>query len=90
MLSTWLLVLSLPQPARALDKLFFLHHSTGRYLLAQGEVRQLIAGHNASQGTSLELWDHDYNPIGLADATGSVIGRSYDIPNDDTDPVGLH
>jgi hypothetical protein len=90
LLGTCLLVVALPQPARALDKLFFLHHSTGRYLLAQGDVRQLIDDHNASQGTSLKLWDHDYNYLGLTDASGAVLDRSYDIPNDNTDPVGLH
>jgi hypothetical protein len=90
LLGVWLLLLALPQPARAQDRLFFLHHSTGRNLLAQGNVRDLISTYNASQGTSLTLWDHDYNYVGLNQKDGVKVGWIYNIPDDNTDPIGLH
>lgn len=66
--------------------LFFLHHSTGRNLIAEGNVRARLAAIDPN----LELWDHDYNAIGLMNPDGVLIGTSYGIPGDDTDPVGLH
>ncbi|MBU1613674.1 hypothetical protein KKC87_04605 [Patescibacteria group bacterium] len=60
---------------------FFLHHSTGRNLIADGNVRAHL---------DYDLWDHDYNYIGLSDPSGTLLGYSYAIPNDDTDPIGLY
>ncbi|PID80786.1 hypothetical protein CSB20_05645 [bacterium DOLZORAL124_64_63] len=71
-------------------QLFFLHHSTGRNLLAQGNARQHLSDLNAAQGTDLVLWDHDYNETGLSDPEGNLVGYSYSIPDDNTDPDGLH
>ena len=67
-------------PAYA-SNVFFLHHSTGRNLLAEGGVR----GHMEHP-----LWDHDYNYIGLTNPQGDLVGVSYDIPGDNTYPDGLH
>jgi hypothetical protein len=36
------------------------------------------------------FWDHDYNSIGLRRADGSYVGWIYNIPNDNTDPIGLY
>lgn len=69
--------------------LFFLHHSTGRNMLDEGDARATIASMNSRQGTSYELWDHDYNHIGLRDPQGGYVG-TYSIPDDNTDPDGLH
>lgn len=76
--------------AIALDNIFFLHHSTGRYLINEGDVREWIVDYNADNGTTFEFWDHDYNYIGLRDPDGENTGISYDVPGDNTDPVGLH
>ncbi len=69
--------------------IFFLHHSTGRYLINEGDVRGLLAEHNERNGTAHEFWDHDYNRFGLRDPRGDEAG-SYKIPDDNTDPDGLH
>ncbi len=99
MLRSWLLSLFclglfalVSAPAAAGDgaNLFFLHHSTGRLLIDQGGVRALIADLNVAHGTDNEFWDHDYNYIGLRDPEGVLLGRSYGIPSDNTDPDGLH
>lgn len=71
--------------------IIFLHHSTGRNLIEEGKVRQLLA----EKGYS--LWDHDYNFIGLTRPDGSKTNTCYNIPNDtseirgngNTDPEGL-
>ncbi len=70
--------------------LFFLHHSTGRALLDEGNARQYLSAVNDARGSDLVLWDHDYNYIGLSDTEGDLLGYDYSIPNDNTDPVGLH
>jgi hypothetical protein len=70
-------------------RILFLHHSTGRNLIEQGEVRRIIAKRNEQEGTQHELWDHDYNEIGLTDAQGRRTGISFEIPDDNTDPDGL-
>jgi hypothetical protein len=85
-----LATIAAPAPAKALDNLFFLHHSTGHNLIVQGDVRRLISDYNSKQGTQFVLWDHDYNYIGLTNPLGIAVGHSYDIPNDNTDPVGLY
>ena len=69
----------------------FLHHSTGRNLIEEGKVRQLLAEKCYS------FWDHDYNFIGLRRPDGSKTNTCYNIPNDtietrgngNTDPDGL-
>lgn len=71
-------------------RLFFLHHSTGRALLEEGYARDYLTSINTAKGTDLVLWDHDYNYIGLTDVEGDLEGYNYSIPNDNTDPVGLH
>jgi len=90
LLTAWLATVVASPPAMALDNLFFLHHSTGRNLLAQGDVRLLVNVSNTKSGTTFVLWDHDYNYLGLNNPLGLPTGRCYDIPNDNTDPVGLH
>jgi len=75
--------------AENLTNIFFLHHSTGRYLLADSDARAIISEMNSRDGSSFELWDHDYNHIGLRNPDGTFVG-SYDIPDDNTDPDGLH
>ncbi|MBN2391123.1 MAG: hypothetical protein JXR84_10375, partial [Anaerolineae bacterium] len=61
----------------------FLHHSTGRNLIEQGDVRELFTE------AGFDFWDHDYNFPGLRRPDGSETGYSYRIPDDNTDPDGL-
>lgn len=70
--------------------LFFLHHSTGRLLLDEGNARQYLNTVNEAKGSDLVLWDHDYNYIGLSDFQGDHLGYNYAIPDDNTYPDGLH
>src|SRR3712207_3236113 len=70
-------------------RIIFLHHSTGRNLIRQGGVRDLIALRNERDGTSYEFWDHDYNKVGLTGPAGEKMGVAFDIPDDNTDPDGL-
>jgi hypothetical protein len=92
-LAILLLVWQLPQAAtvhgQTMDNLFFLHHSTGRNIIDEGDVRGHIDAYNVQQGTSYRFWDHDYNSIGLRDPDGVYLGYDYDIPGDNTDPDGL-
>ena len=94
-LPTLLLALGLMAPAattaaaEALTNLFFLHHSTGRNVIAEGDVRDCIADHNDLHGTDYAFWDHDYNALGLTGPDGAKPGISYQIPGDNTDPDGL-
>lgn len=90
LLAAWLVTAAVPQPALSLTNLFVLHHSVGRNILEEGNVRQLIDDHNTQRGTHFVLWDHDYNAIGLMDPDGLMPGRYYHIPDDDTYVVGLH
>lgn len=76
-------------PASAL-KIFFLHHSVGDNLIQQGNVRGNISSYNSTHGTSYELWDHGYNEQGLFNGSGEAAGISYTIPQDNTNPDGLH
>ncbi len=69
-------------------RILFIHHSTGQNLIRQGGVRNLIAQRNKRDGTAHEFWDHDYNEIGLTDPSGERTGISFNIPDDDTDPIG--
>lgn len=61
----------------------FLHHSVGRYLIRQGEVRERLTS------AGLEFWDHDYNYEGITRPDGTRANYSYGIPGDNTDPDGL-
>jgi hypothetical protein len=70
--------------------LFFLHHSTGDALVTGGDMRGAVSQYNSSHGTGFAFWDHGYNGDGLRDAAGNSTGTNYAIPNDSTDPDGLH
>jgi hypothetical protein len=63
----------------------FIHHSVGRQIIEQGQLRQRLS----ARAPSLELWDHDYNERGLSDGAGLPTGTSFPIPGDNTDPEGL-
>ncbi|MEW5826168.1 MAG: hypothetical protein AB1778_04995 [Candidatus Bipolaricaulota bacterium] len=63
-------------------RVLFLHHSTGGNLLREGEVREALSARG------YEVWDHGYNDEGLADAAGMPVGRSFGIPDDNTNPDG--
>lgn len=93
-ISLLLLCLALVVPnvvsAQARSNILFLHHSTGHNLITQGQVRTYLTAYNASNGTQLAFWDHDYNAEGLRNPAGAYVGHSYLIPNDNTDPDGLY
>lgn len=76
--------------AQTEQNVFFLHHSTGRHLIAEGSVRAWLDDYNLSTGSNLVFWDHDYNYIGLSDPDGDLVDRFYNIPDDNTDPDGLY
>lgn len=63
--------------------IIFLHHSTGRNLIEQGNMRQLFtqAGYN--------FWDQDYNDVGMRNPDGQNTGFLYWLNSDNTDPWGL-
>jgi len=61
----------------------FLHHSTGANLIAEGGVREILTQ------AGYDFWDHNYNATGLQDPGGELVGYSYGIPGDNTDPDGL-
>jgi nucleotide-binding universal stress UspA family protein len=65
-------------------RILLLHHSVGRYLIRDGDLRSRLA----LGDPPLELWDHDYNKFGLTTATGEKT-VAFPIPGDDTDPPGL-
>ncbi len=73
-----------------MENLFFLHHSTGRNIIQEGDVRAWLADYDAQHARNYVLWDHDYNYIGLTDPDGNLTGTSYNIPDDNTDPDGLY
>lgn len=77
---------------KPVNKVLFIHHSTGGLLLKNGNVRNLLR----SKTDKYELWDHGYNlyPIpffitkliapvtfhsGLSDKNGQMVGMDYDI-----------
>jgi hypothetical protein len=81
---------ALPAAAEPVS-MVFIHHSSGRNLLAEGSVRAHLAA--AADEAGMErprLWDHDYNAIGLSNPDGTKLNYGWDIPNDNTDPIGLH
>lgn len=61
----------------------FLHHSTGRALIQEGQVREQLTA------AGFQFWDHDYNWEGLSRPDGTLAGYSYSLPGDNTDPDGL-
>jgi hypothetical protein len=63
--------------------IIFLHHSTGRYLISGGNVRQILSG------LGYQFWDHDYNVDGLLMPNGAKALYTYKIPNDNTNPDGF-
>lgn len=63
----------------------FIHRSVGRQIIQEGGLRQKLS----ASIPSLNLWDHDYNEFGLSDGAGSLLGTSFPIPGDNTDPDGL-
>lgn len=85
-----LLALGSAGAAIAADNVFFLHHSTGRNLIDEGDLRSVVELHNVGRTHPVEFWDHDYNSIGLRDPDGNYTGVSYGIPNDNTNPDGLY
>jgi len=69
--------------AQAYANIIFLHHSTGERLIEAGHLREELRIHGYA------LWDHGYNFQGLHDPEGIPAGYSYNIPSDNTDPLGL-
>ncbi len=69
------------------SNIIFLHHSTGRNLMEQGNVRPLLTERG------YQLWDHDYNHVGLTRPDGTLTNAHYRIPGmlgrGDTDVDGL-
>ncbi len=65
-------------------RVLFMHHSTGLGLIEQGELRDGLAEY------ALELWDHGYNEEGLADGSGERLGVNWEVPDDNTDPIGWY
>jgi len=61
----------------------FLHHSVGRALVDQGDVRERLAA------AGFSFWDQDYNEYGLRGPDGVPVGYGYNVPEDNTDPDGL-
>lgn len=65
----------------------FLHHSTGRALIAEGNVRPLLAE------LGYQFWDHGYNHEGLVRPDGTSARANYRIPGNqgrgNTDVDGL-
>jgi hypothetical protein len=65
----------------------FLHHSTGRALIAEGNVRPLLTE------LGYQFWDHGYNNEGLVLPDGKTARASYRIPGNrgqgNTDVDGL-
>jgi len=70
-------------PQAEFTNIFFLHHSTGENLILQGRLRERLTS------GGYRLWDHGYNHQGLRDPEGHSTGYSYNIPGDNTDPLGL-
>lgn len=69
------------------SNIIFLHHSTGRNLIVEGDVRPLLTD------LGYQFWDHDYNHVGLTRPDGSLTDAHYRIPGmlgrGDTDVGGL-
>jgi len=52
----------------------FLHHSTGRSLIDEGDVRPMLSE------LGYQFWDHDHNHVGLIRPDGTFTGAHYRIP----------
>jgi len=63
--------------------IIFLHHSVGRNLIDQGQVRELFTQ------SGYDFYDHDYNHLGLRNPDGEYLAYGYNVPHDNTDPDGL-
>jgi len=87
---TTLLLLLGAGASLAANNIFFLHHSTGRNLIEEGDVRGSVQAYNTARDAQIGFWDHDYNYIGLRNPSGAYLGYSYNIPGDNTYPDGLH
>ena len=85
-----LTLLCVPAQSHAQVKTFFLHHSTGRNFINEGNLRDEIASRAEGANGDVVFWDHDYNYIGLSDAQGTRLNYDFGVPNDNTDPIGLH
>ncbi len=84
-------VAALNAAAQTVSKnVFFLHHSVGRYMLEDADLRGWFADFDADHGTQIRFWDHDYNYIGLRNPPGVLLGYHYGAAAADTDPDGLH
>jgi hypothetical protein len=66
-----------------LTNILFIHHSTGRALIEEGNVREILTE------AGYQFWDVDYNAIGLTRPDGALAGYGYNLPRDNTDPDGL-
>jgi len=76
---------------RADVSLFFLHHSTGRNLISEGDVRQIVSEMDGGQEIQFNNWDHDYDYLGLMDPGGNLLGYSFNTEMEpDNNPVDLH
>jgi len=67
------------QRAVPTGSVMFVHHSTGRYMLRDSGVRSLLEWHNATAGTDIRLWDHDYHSGNSY--TGIILPDSTAYPN---------
>jgi hypothetical protein len=79
-----------PGLAQTRNNLFFLHNSTGRAFIDQGGMRAWLQTYNNQHNTGYVFWDHDYNYIGLRQQDGAFVSWIYNIPDDNTTPIGLH
>lgn len=66
-------------------KALFVHHSIGRHCLKSGLRRRLTTA-----APNIQLWDLDYNRIGLHGPDGAPCSiEGLRVPDDNTDPDGL-
>lgn len=63
--------------------IIFLHHSVGDNLIRQTDFRDRLTQ------AGFSFWDHDYNYYGLNNPDGENLGFHFNVPEDNTDPVGL-
>jgi hypothetical protein len=66
------------------NNILFLHHSVGVGFIRDGNLRQLL------REEGYQLWDQGYRGDQLAGPDGALLGFSYNIPADNTDPDGFH
>jgi len=68
---------------------FIHHHSVGRNIIDLGDIRGMITALNAAVDDSVELWNHDYNHIGLKHPDGVIRAPHYNIPYDTRTTPGM-